>query len=75
MFYFDIHNYQAFPKEHWRKIRTTNILEWVNKEFKRRSKVIGAFPNEEALLRLSVSILIDINEEWITGKRYLNMED
>jgi transposase-like protein len=66
-FHFDTHNYQAFPKEHWRKIRTTNILERVNKELKRRSKVIGAFPNEEALLRLSVSILIDINEEWITG--------
>lgn len=74
-FHFDTHNYQAFPKEHWRKIRTTNILERVNKELKRRSKVIGAFPNEEALLRLSVSILIDINEEWITGNRYLSMED
>jgi transposase-like protein len=59
-FHFDTHNYQAFPKEHWRKIRTTNILERINKELKRRSKVIGAFPNEEALLRLSVSILIDI---------------
>lgn len=74
-FHFDTHNYQAFPKEHWRKIRTTNILERVNKELKRRSKVIGAFPNEEALLRLSVSILIDINEEWITGNRYLSMEE
>jgi putative transposase len=74
-FHFDTHNYQAFPKEHWRKIRTTNILERVNKELKRRSKVIGAFPNEESLLRLSVSILIDINEEWITGNRYLSMEE
>ncbi|AGB49386.1 transposase [Methanomethylovorans hollandica DSM 15978] len=74
-FHFGTHNCQAFPKEHCRKIRTTNILECVNRELKRRSKVIGAFPNEEALLRLSVSILIDINEEWITGNRYLNMED
>ncbi len=74
-FYFDIHNYQAFPKEHWRKIRNTNILERINKELKRRSKVVGAFPNEESLLRLAVSILIDINEEWITGNKYLSMED
>ena len=74
-FYFDTHNYQAFPKEHWRKIRNTNILERINKELKRRSKVIGAFPNDESLLRLAVSILIDINEEWITGNRYLSMEE
>jgi transposase-like protein len=74
-FYFDTHNYQVFPKEHWRKIRNTNILERINKELKRRSKVIGAFPNEESLLRLAVSILIDINEEWITGNRYLSMEE
>jgi len=44
-------------------------------KLKRRSKVIGAFPNEESLMRLPVSILIDINEEWITGNGYLSMED
>ena len=43
------------------------------KELKRRSKVAGAFPNAESLMRLAVSILIDINEEWITGRRYLSM--
>ncbi len=74
-FHFDTHNYQAFPKERWRKIKTTKILQRVNKELKRRSKVVGAFPSEESLLRLSVSILIDINEEWITGNIYLIMED
>jgi transposase-like protein len=73
-FLYDLMNYRAFPKEHWRKIRTTNILERVNKELKRRSKVAGAFPNAESLMRLAVSILIDINEEWITGRRYLSME-
>jgi transposase-like protein len=51
------------------------MLERINKELKRRAKVVGAFPNDESLLRLAVSILIDINEEWITGKRYLSMEE
>lgn len=74
-FKYGLNNYQAFPKEHWKRIRTTNIMERINKELKRRSKVVGAFPNEESLLRLAVSILIDINEEWITGNRYLLMKD
>lgn len=66
-------NYRAYPPEHWKKIRTTNLLERVNKELKRRSRKIGAFPNDASLLRLAGSILIDINEEWITGNRYLSV--
>jgi hypothetical protein len=65
-------NYRAFPPEFWKKIRTTNLLERVHKELKRRSRKIGAFPNDASLLRLAGSILIDINEEWITGNRYLS---
>ena len=68
-------NYKGFPKSHWKKIRTTNGVERVNKELKRRTRVVGAFPNDESLLRLVVSLLIDINEEWITGRRYLSMEE
>jgi len=49
-------------------------LEKVNKELKRRSRVVGAFPNERSLIRLAVAILIDINEEWLMGRRYLDME-
>lgn len=67
-------NYRAFPPEFWKKIRTTNLLERVNKELKRRSRKIGAFPNYASLLRLAGSILIDINEEWITGNRYLSVK-
>ena len=52
---------------------TTNLLERVNKELKRRSRVIGAFPNDNSLLRLAGSLLMDINEEWITGRRYLSL--
>lgn len=67
-------NYRSFPPEFWKKIRTTNLLERVNKELKRRSRKIGAFPNDASLLRLAGSILIDINEEWITGNRYLSVK-
>lgn len=74
-FQFDLMNYMQFPKKHWRRIRTTNMVERTNKELKRRSKVVGAFPNQESVLRLAVSILIDINEDWITGNRYLGMEE
>ena len=70
----DIWNHRAFPKDHWRKIRTTNGLERINKELKRRSRVVGAFPNDASLLRLGVAILMDINEEWLTGRKYLSMD-
>ena len=70
----DIQNYQHFPKEHWKKIRTTNLMERVNKEIKRRARVIGAFPSDDSLVRLVGSIIMDINEEWVTGKRYLSID-
>jgi transposase-like protein len=74
-FRFDLWNYKAFPRPHWRRIRTTNGIERINKELKRRSRVAGAFPNDESLLRLTVCIMMDINEDWITGRRYLSMEE
>jgi transposase-like protein len=49
-------------------------MERINKELNRRSRVVGAFPNGQSFLRLAVSILIDINEEWITGRRYLSWD-
>ena len=67
--------YKGFPREHWKRIRTTNLSERINKEIKRRSRVVGAFPNDDSFLRLAVSILMDINEEWITGTKYLNFDD
>ena len=69
-----LHSFAAFPKEHWRRLRTTNMMERMNMELKRRTKKIGAFPNDASLLRLTVSLLMDIDEEWITGRRYLSME-
>jgi transposase-like protein len=67
-------NYRAYPPKYLKKINTTNLLERVHKEIKRRTKKVGAFTNDASLLRLAVSILIDINEEWITGNRYLSVK-
>jgi transposase-like protein len=73
-FRFSLWNYRAFPRDHWRRIRTTNGLERINKELKRRTRVVGAFPSESSFMRLGVSILIDINEEWLIAKKYLSMD-
>jgi transposase-like protein len=59
-----------FPLEHWRTIRTTNSLERINKEIRRRTRVVGVFPNEASCLRLISAILMEISEEWQIGKRY-----
>ena len=72
--YPSLYNYRAFGESNQRRLRTTNVLERLNLEFKRRTKKIGAFPSEQSLLRLVVSIMTDINEEWITGRKYMNME-
>ncbi len=69
-----LYNYLAFNKNNHKRLRTTNVIEMVNGEIKRRTKKIGAFPNDNALMRLTVSIMMDINEEWITGRKYLSME-
>jgi putative transposase len=74
-FRFSLWNYRSFPATHQRRIRTTNGLERINKELKRRTRVVGAFPGDQSFMRLSVSILIDINEEWMTTKRYLSMDE
>ena len=72
-FRFSLWNYRSFSRDHWRRIRTTNGLERINKELKRRTRVVGAFPSDKSFMRLGVSILIDINEEWMTTKKYSSM--
>lgn len=59
----DILAFCGFPQQHWRQIWSTNPLEWVNKEIKRRTDVVGTFPNPAALLRLAVHVLIEQHEE------------
>jgi transposase-like protein len=64
----------ALPPAHRRRLRTTNLLERVHKEIKRRTRVATLFPNEASLLRLVSAVLIEISEDWETGKLYLNMQ-
>ena len=65
----------AFPEGHRRRIRTTNGLERLNQEIKRRSRVVRIFPNREACLRLVAALAIEQSEEWVTGRRYLDMRE
>lgn len=63
----------TFPRDHQKKLRTSNGMERINQEIKRRTRVAMLFPNEESCLRLVSAILMEQNEEWVTGKIYLNM--
>ena len=65
----DLLAFTAFPHAHWRQIWSTNPLEHTNKEIKRRTDVVGVFPNPEALLRLAGSVLIEQHDEWAASDR------
>jgi transposase-like protein len=64
----------SFPRFIWRKLRTSNALERINREVKRRTKVATLFPNEKACLRLITAVLREIHEDWMSGKTYLKMD-
>lgn len=65
----------AFPESHRRRIRTTNGLERLNQEIKRRTRVVRIFPNTEACLRMITALAVEFSEEWVTGRRYLDMRE
>jgi putative transposase len=65
----------AFPESHRRRIRTTNSLERLNQEIRRRTRVVRIFPNRESCLRLVTALAVEVSEEWDTGRRYLDMEE
>jgi len=64
----------AFPTQHQRKLRTSNPIERLNREIRRRTAVVGIFPNEAACLRLISAVLMEYDEEWQTGRTYLTFE-
>jgi transposase-like protein len=70
----DVMTFLAFPTHYHRKIRSTNVLERFNKEVKRRTKVVGAFPCDGSVLRLLIPLGVDTNAKWL-DRKYASWED
>lgn len=69
----DVLAYKTFPPQHWPKILSTNPLEHLNKEIKRRTNVVGTFPNEAAIARLVGAFMLEQNDEWAVTRRYMTL--
>lgn len=70
----DVLAYMTFPREHWPQIASTNPLERLNGEIKRRADVVGIFPNDRAVLRLVGALMLEQNDEWAVSRRYMSLE-
>jgi len=71
---YDVLAYMAFPHQHRVKLHSTNPLERLNKEVKRRADVVGIFPNELSIVRLLGAVLLEQNDEWQLQHRYMQLE-
>ena len=71
----DVLAYMSFPSQHRAKLHSTNPIERLNGEIKRRTEVVGIFPNEDAIVRLIGAILLEQNDEWaVLRARYMTLE-
>ena len=70
----DVLAYMAFPAQHRTKLHSTNTLERLNKEVKRRADVVGIFPSEQSIVRLIGAVLLEANDEWQLQHRYMGVE-
>lgn len=71
----DVLAYMHFPREHWRQLHSTNTLERINKELKRRTRVVGIFPNRDSLMRMVATLLQEQDDEWqVADRRYFSID-
>ena len=70
----DVLAYMSFPASHRTKLHSTNTLERLNKEVKRRADVVGIFPSEQSIIRLIGAVLLEANDEWQLQHRYMGVE-
>ena len=70
----DVLAYMTFPREHWPQIASTNPLERLNGEIKRRADVVGIFPNDRSVIRLVGALMLEQSDEWAVTRRYMSLE-